>query len=338
MKHPSLVVSASKIRGGLGVYSKRLYSLGLFDSLALFKNNITVSDEGYDRVVKPPIPFRPFYTFHVLYSFHFKSRWSEALKGFSLVHFSSPDWFHLASNKNECYGTVHDLFPITMPSSYPAYYRRFFSREMEALTKLKKVVVPSAWVRQKVEELYPDSDVVVVHHWTGDEFRPRDKQEARKRLGLPLDKRLVLSVGTEEPRKNVAFLAKVMKELGESYALARIGPASSLSGIPVMAVKDVPEELIPLYYNAADVLVAPSIDEGFDYPVIEAINSGTAVVASDIAVHEEIMRGEGKLVPLGDAKAWAEAVKEACDEGGKWSLGDYYRQGRARKEHEALYA
>jgi len=339
-KRQRVVISASALKGGLGSYSKRLFSLGLFDSLLLFKNNADVPEEGYGGVISPPFRSRLAYAAHVYYSFYFPTRWSSAVKGMALVHYASPDWFHLAKYNESSYGTVHDIFPITWPSSYAPHYRRFFMREMAAAGSLRKVVAISDYVKEQLLERFPDLRVVRIHQWTEPDFAPRDKGLARKRLGLPESKKLVLSVGTEEPRKNVEILPKVLEQLGEGFALVRIGGFEKLGSVKgAIFLRDVPFDLMPLYYNAADVLVAPSLDEGFDAPLIEAINSGTAVVASDIPVHREVLRGMGRLVDPRDVRGWVEAIRLSVDETVNWSgLREYYGEERARREYESLYS
>ena len=51
-----------------------------------------------------------------------------------------------------------------------------------------------------------------------------------------------------------------------------------------------PAELLPLYYNAADLYLATSTAEGFSFPIIEAVNSGLPVVAPRIDVFVEVFR------------------------------------------------
>ena len=46
----------------------------------------------------------------------------------------------------------------------------------------------------------------------------------REKLGLPLDKILILSVSSAQPRKNLGMVKKVVEELGNGYAIVRIVP------------------------------------------------------------------------------------------------------------------
>jgi glycosyltransferase involved in cell wall biosynthesis len=56
----------------------------------------------------------------------------------------------------------------------------------------------------------------------------------------------------------------------------------------------VPEPELRKLYAAADIVVAPSVSEGFDLPSVEAIRCGAVLAASDIPVHRELL-GEAAL-------------------------------------------
>lgn len=64
--------------------------------------------------------------------------------------------------------------------------------------------------------------------------------------------------------------------------------------------------------GASAGLLAPSLDEGYDYPFHEALASGVRVIASDISAHREGFAGPADLLPPCDAAAWACALAEAA--------------------------
>jgi alpha-1,3-rhamnosyl/mannosyltransferase len=66
-------------------------------------------------------------------------------------------------------------------------------------------------------------------------------------------------------------------------------------------------------YQGASVFALPSEHEGFGLPVLEAMNAGVAVVASDIPVMREI-GGPAVLVPALDAEAWSEAIRDLMED------------------------
>ena len=331
----SIVVSVYPLNDSVGVYARRLFSLGIFKELIMFKIINSYSDEGYDRSIAYRFNFNGIFTFLSIYS---GSRWSSEVSRQKMVHFTSPDYFHLSKYNENSYGTVHDLFPIQGVEGFSAPYRLFFRKEMERADRLKGIVAVSDVTRGAVSEMFPHLNIRRIHNWTGDEFRMRDKGQARRTLNLPLDRTVVLSVGSDLPRKNLDLLKEIVRGLGKDCLLVRLGRWQLGGGGSVLPVKKVPPGSVPLYYNSADVLVAPSTHEGFDLPLIEAINSGTPVVASDIPVHREVLRGQGELLNPHDPSPWVEAIRRAAEKGARWSgFGDYYRAKRAKEEYMALY-
>jgi glycosyltransferase involved in cell wall biosynthesis len=61
------------------------------------------------------------------------------------------------------------------------------------------------------------------------------------------------------------------------------------------------------------VAVCPSRFEGLGLTPIEAIATGTPVVASAISPHQEFVGDTARLVPLGDEDAWAEEILQALE-------------------------
>ena len=92
---------------------------------------------------------------------------------------------------------------------------------------------------------------------------------------------------------------------------ARIAESQVLSG-RVHLLGKVPRETIELLCRAADIFVAASRHEGSGYALIEALACGTAPVVSDIPSFRRLAAGAGALVRIGDAKAFAEALKQVA--------------------------
>ncbi len=129
--------------------------------------------------------------------------------------------------------------------------------------------------RGKISALYPP---------VGDHFKPLgNREELREKLGLPTNKILVLSVSSMHKRKNLDTVTKVMNDLGDDFALVRVGRSLGKD----YSFRNVSPETINGIYNACDVMLIPSVEEGFGYPVAEALSVGLPVVASDIPVFEE---------------------------------------------------
>ncbi len=99
---------------------------------------------------------------------------------------------------------------------------------------------------------------------------------------------------------------------------------------------------------AADVFVLPSREEGMSISLLEAMDAGLPVVASDIPGNRAVVQHEaqGLLVPYGDATALAAAIERVFtdrDQAGQWAaagrarVAQEFSIGRTAEEHLALF-
>jgi glycosyltransferase involved in cell wall biosynthesis len=100
-------------------------------------------------------------------------------------------------------------------------------------------------------------------------------------------------------------LAGVDRGLGPALgeAAARAGAAEA-----VIQLGPVSEDRLRALYRHARALVYPSLYEGFGLPVLEAMASGTPVIASRAASIPEVLGDAGVLLDPLDASAWTEAI------------------------------
>jgi teichuronic acid biosynthesis glycosyltransferase TuaC len=159
-------------------------------------------------------------------------------------------------------------------------------------------------------------------------FCPRDKQAARRELGLPVADRLLVSVAHLGERKGHRETLQALAQLPVDVKLVLVGGdsashrggkkqlerlAKSLGiGDRVIFAGSQLYDRVPFYYNAADVSVLASWREGCPNVVLESLASGTPSVASDVGnVPEMIESGHnGKVVPPRQAESLAEAIRE----------------------------
>ena len=158
-------------------------------------------------------------------------------------------------------------------------------------------------------------------------FKPRDKLKARLSLSLPLHRRILLHVGTDEPRKNTATLIEafyLIKKRIPDAVLVKIGGMRETTrklifarglGDSVIYLNKVPD--VAPYYNAADVFVFPSYYEGFGYPAAEAMASGCPVVAADSSSVTEVVGRGGILFPPFDVEALYETIIQVLTDSSK---------------------
>jgi glycosyltransferase involved in cell wall biosynthesis len=122
-------------------------------------------------------------------------------------------------------------------------------------------------------------------------------------LGCSPQEQIILFLGTLEPRKNPLFLLDVLKELLAANANVKLimcgtGPLWGAIGrrIAQLGLQNhvllpgiIPEELMPDYYNIADVFVFPSSLEGFGFVMGEAMSCGKPVVALNTSAMPEVV-------------------------------------------------
>ena len=160
------------------------------------------------------------------------------------------------------------------------------------------IVTPSRWLGDcaKASSLFSDRRVEVIPYGLDlQTYRPIDRATARKLLKLPQDKQLVLFLSlnaTSDRRKGFQLLQPALQQLSQSgwqdkLELMVVG-ASKPENPPELGFKAhylgiMKDDLtLALAYSAADVFVAPSIQDNLPNTVLEAIACGTPCVAFKI--------------------------------------------------------
>jgi glycosyltransferase involved in cell wall biosynthesis len=197
-----------------------------------------------------------------------------------------------------------------------------------ALRAADAVVTVSRDLKAKVTDLGvgPDKVHVVYRGISNDLFAPGDRLDARRRLGIPAGTSVLLWVGRMVPVKGLDVLLEACATLrgrGVDFRLCLVGDgplrrslesASHDRGLAdvVSFVGPQPHDMLPDWYQAADLTVLPSRSEGVPNVLRESLACGTPVVASHVGgVAEVASGGSSQLVPPGDATALAEAIGRA---------------------------
>ncbi len=162
--------------------------------------------------------------------------------------------------------------------------------------------------------------------------RASDEQIARTSEQLGLDgKRVLLCVGSHEPRKNHLTLLAAAESLwreGIEFTLVLVGGNSwnaqafnelvdqlQRRGRQIVLLSGVDDATIWSLYAIARASVFPSLNEGFGLPVVESLANRTPVVTSDFGSMRELGAGNGALlVDPRDARAIAIAVRTLLED------------------------
>ena len=151
--------------------------------------------------------------------------------------------------------------------------------------KFRYVITTSDYVKKSLVKYGYRNEITTIHPPVGQSFFPiADKDRLRKELNLPIEKILLLSVSTDQPRKNLKLIEYLMKRLDQNYQIVRVGKPI-LNSINYSNVDSITLNKI---YNACDLLVIPSTEEGYGSPIPEAMAVGTPVVCSNIEVFHEL--------------------------------------------------
>ncbi|MCW1736137.1 glycosyltransferase family 4 protein [Anaerorudis cellulosivorans] len=118
-------------------------------------------------------------------------------------------------------------------------------------------------------------------------YCPKDKISTRKKLQLPLDKKIVLfaAVKTSDKRKGMDYLSeasRLMKQHTDNVLFLIAGnngkEIETRLALPAQSMGFVAPENMPDIYNAADVFVTPSLQENLPNTIMEAMACGTPCV------------------------------------------------------------
>ena len=236
--------------------------------------------------------------------------------------------------------TIYDLSFLLYPDSFPRAKRSYLSlfTRLSARKARRIIAISESTKRDAVRLLGVSLDKVeVVYCGIDDVFRPLAADQVaafRSARGLP--ERFIFFVGTIEPRKNLTALLEAYaafrrdvrdREIGNRKSkienlhlviggakgwfyqdvFARVGELG-LEG-RVMFPGYIPAGELPLWYNAAELFVYPSLYEGFGLPPLEAMACGTPVVVANTSSLPEVVGEAGLTVDPLDVEGLAEAMR-----------------------------
>jgi len=170
---------------------------------------------------------------------------------------------------------------------------------------------------------------VIYNGFDKTKFKILPKDKARKMLNLSLDKKIIINIGNLLPVKGQSYLIAAMRKIVDKkkdVLCIIIGDGPLRKDLEnqikklnlenyVKLVGFKPHDEIPLWMNAADLFVLPSLSESFGIVQIEAMACGVPVVATRNGGSEEIIISEdyGFLCPPKDPECLAEKILEALE-------------------------
>jgi glycosyltransferase involved in cell wall biosynthesis len=179
------------------------------------------------------------------------------------------------------------------------------------------LVVPSQWMADLVRASPLLSRFSVRHIPTGIDlavFRPGPQAEARRRLRLPLDRRIVFfaAANINERRKGLHLLAEAFRRLDDPPLLLVAGSGTVARGIETRYLGQVSdEEVLADAYRAADVFAVPTLADVLTQTAPESIACGTPCLSFDRGGVIDVVRHmeTGYLARFGDVNGIAEGLR-----------------------------
>jgi glycosyltransferase involved in cell wall biosynthesis len=238
------------------------------------------------------------------------------------VLLADPTLARIAPSTDRLIAKVHDVRPLTRYSDHFST-RLMFRNVLPRLKRLPRVIVPSTFVQQELVGLSFDPSIIRVvpeTHQLG--YHPEHVERLLDRVRNRKETR-VLYVGADRPYKNIELVLEVARQMerrdGHQYTFTFVSRfreqtrqrCADLGLKNVRVLSDV--ESMSSIYEESDLLVFPSLYEGFGRPLIEAMAYGLPIVANRIEPVVEVVGDGGILLDAPDADVWAEALSSLED-------------------------
>lgn len=237
-----------------------------------------------------------------------------------------------------CVVTIHDCTFFDHPEWHERSKAVFFRRAIRHAARRAAVLVCVSQVT--ADRLHAVCDVrapvvVAPHGVDHDRFRteePAAGEDARllAGTGIPLDRPLVVFVGTLEPRKGLVPLVAAFDRLADAHRDVTLvlggqpgwgmpeterALAAARHGDRIVRTGYLSDAAVPALLRLAAVAVYPAFEEGFGLPALEALACGAPLVTTEGTAMAELAAGSALLTPAGDVAALAAALDVALVEG-----------------------
>lgn len=324
---------------GIGHYAHRL-----IDSIGRLSQDSTLSVfyprggppetslDGAIRAVLSPIPsgLREDRSLKIWYDFYlpFQIR----LRGIDVFH--GTGFLIPRTRRARTVVTVYDLTHEKYPEMAPSCSPEFAGRVREAIKRADAVIAISRATRDDILELFhaDEGKLRVIYGGVDERFAPlKDSARLssfRGRLGLRSP--YVFALLPLHPRKNVPGLLRAFsifkKTTGLPHSLILggkdYGGRELLKEAGTLGISEsfryvgyVPADDLPLFYNAADVFIFPSLYEGYGLPPLEAMACGTPVLASQAGSLPEVLGDAAVYFDPADPEEMAHRLAELVGSG-----------------------
>lgn len=312
-----------------------------FKSLKKFEDSYVVDLNDVPdnvEVIRVPVWYLPFSIFYKLAGYSHYKAVKRIIKKydiqFDLIH-SHFTWTsgYVGMRLKEEY---QKPFVLTVHENNDWFNRELNSRDERIYNIWRSADVLFRVNKKTIKDLrkYNDNVIYTSNSFNENLFFPKDKQRSRKKLNLNVKDKILLNIGNLEEYKGQIYLIRAIEILIKKYKrgnikLYIIGEGSlrsvleseieklDLENRVFLLGKQIHKD-VPVWINASDLFVLPSMAESFGIVQIEAFACSRPVVASKNEGSKEVITSEehGLLCEVGDSKDLAEKIDKALEK--KW--------------------
>ena len=256
-----------------------------------------------------------------------------------LVHIHSPSYWSFV--ENSFYVTISKLFGKKVVlhihgGGFDKFYLnsfRFMKYYIKFIMNLSDriISISRCWESFFINNIgISEKSISVVYNgFESSIFFPMDMKECRKSLNLPLDTKIILTVGNLLEEKGHKYLIKALSEIlidRKDFICIIIGDGKlratleeQISSVTfndyILLMGEKPHDEIPLWMNAADFFVLPSLIEGNPLVMSESLGIGLPFIGTKVGAIPEIISTEdyGFLVEPGNSNDLTEIISVALD-------------------------
>jgi glycosyltransferase involved in cell wall biosynthesis len=251
-----------------------------------------------------------------------------------LVHLLDQSYAHLLSSirwRSPIVATVFDLVPLRDSTGLtPGQVRRFRSA-VQKLGKASRIIAVSNQTADDLVSLLGlDRTIIrIIYPGTDLETFRKPVQDARSRSLVPDGKKIILSLGSVQRRKNLESLPDVFRLLQADFRQGKWIFVRCGEFLPPQLDQEIREvvgsqnffqlghrygEEVVSLFQAASVFVLPSTLEGFSFTMMEAMAAGVPVVANCASTNTEVGQEAVAYYPAGDRWEAANVIRKILED------------------------
>lgn len=158
--------------------------------------------------------------------------------------------------------------------------KRFLSH----LSKINGFIAVSEQIKDKLESIGTCGSKIIVEPNAVDlkVFQKADKKITREKFGIPADKFILAFTGNFNTNKGPNRVLQAVEDMEKVGVILIGGGAINLKSKQIVFKKRVPAGMVPEILNCADAFILPTLKEGSNNSIIEAMACGLPIISSDI--------------------------------------------------------